>query len=289
MGQYVFISYSSKDSGLVQKIAEIFDKHKIEYWKAPEQIPAGSNYAKEIPSAIRDCSVFLVILSKTAQTSIWVEKEVDTAVCNRKVIIPLQIDDEPMNDMYRFYLNNVQMISYREGKENAFEEVIDRIIGIFNGRADNDSTRIRSIPEELLSEAGHKKKKTNALRINRIPVECEYCGGEVSEESIGVYRCMSCGRENYDDFHKIRNYLDRVGPRPAMVIARSTGVPVRTIEYFFREEYLEIPKNVNIRVACEKCGAPIRTGVLCENCKRLAGIMTEKVNRGVWHSEVWKR
>ncbi len=290
--EYVFISYSSKDDLFVQKMVETMQNSGISYWKAPEMIPAGSNYAKEIPRAIKECAIFLLVLSGTAQKSIWIEKEIDLAVCHRKTIIPVQIDREPLNDMYRFYLNNVQMISVLDGKnlEPDFSELRERIQKLFaknlsQENAGNLEKAVRT--NERTSQ--NAAQRSNALRINRIPHECEFCGGEVERDSMGVYVCLKCGRENYDDFQKVRNYLEKAGAAPAVVIARNTGVPLKTIEYFWKEEFLEIPKTVDIRMACRNCGAPIRTGDLCEVCKRASEKSMNQYSKGSWHSEIWKR
>lgn len=59
--------------------------------KAPDMIPVGSNYAREIPRAIRECDLFLLILSKESQESVWVEKEVDSAICYKKILFRLRL------------------------------------------------------------------------------------------------------------------------------------------------------------------------------------------------------
>ena len=82
----VFISYSSKDREFVKQLVQTLKAMGIVCWVAPEMIPAGSSYAREIPKAIRECEVFLLLLSKTSQDSIWVEKETDSAISNRKNI-----------------------------------------------------------------------------------------------------------------------------------------------------------------------------------------------------------
>ena len=70
----VFISYSSKNNTEVCEITKMFDKYGISYWKAPEMISAGSNYAREIPRVITECPVFLLVISNDSQQSVWVEK-----------------------------------------------------------------------------------------------------------------------------------------------------------------------------------------------------------------------
>ena len=123
----VFISYSSKNKELVHKIVRVLEHIGVSYWKAPDMIPVGSNYAREIPRAIRECDLFLLILSKESQESVWVEKEVDSAICYKKNIVPFKIDDTPMNDTFSFYLNNVQMIPYYLGEVAAVKSLCEQL------------------------------------------------------------------------------------------------------------------------------------------------------------------
>lgn len=314
----VFVSYSSEDRKLVNTIVQMMKQEQIAYWKAPEMIPAGSSYAREIPRAIKECEVFLLVLSRTSQKSIWVEKEIDSAISHRKTIIPFQVDDVPLNDTFKFYLNNVQMISCAVDKDEAYDELKRQLKQLVKG---NDSSAASVVEEEVpvdgkgVSVGGKgvlsvsnqpkatgevsvqsekkfprrsssRKADSNALRMNRIPLECDHCGSKLLENiTMGTYRCHQCGKDSYDDFQTIRNYLDIVGTAPAAVIERNTGVPKRIIEYFFRDEYLEIPKSSPVRVPCERCGAPIRTGTLCEACKNSQGNDGKKNDRrGSWHS-----
>ena len=123
----VFISYSSKNKELVHKIVRVLEHIGVSYWKAPDMIPVGSNYAREIPRAIRECDLFLLILTKESQESVWVEKEVDSAICYKKNIVPFKIDDTPMNDTFSFYLNNVQMIPYYLGEVAAVKSLCEQL------------------------------------------------------------------------------------------------------------------------------------------------------------------
>lgn len=300
----IFISYSSKDLKFVERITEELEKMGVTYWKAPEMIPAGSSYAREIPQAIQNCGVFLLVLSPTSQESIWVEKEIDSAICNRKTIIPFQVKEVELNDTFRFYLNNVQMISYADNPQKAFVDLRQQLCQLLpelnmnigsveeeeNPRpSDNIVTMIRenAVSNKVAAQdrSGRYERNSNALRMNRIPIACQYCGcKELIKEAMGIFRCERCGRENYDDFQTIRNYLEKAGATSAIVIEQATGVPRRIIEYFFREEYLEIPKNSPIRLSCERCGAPIRTGTLCDDCKAGSTQKSKNDRHGSWHT-----
>jgi hypothetical protein len=307
----IFISYSSKDRKFVKNLVDSLEEQGFTCWIAPEMISAGSSYAREIPKAIRECQVFLLVLSENSQNSVWVEKETDNAISNRKVILPLQIDDAPLTDAFTFYLNNVQMISYVMNPEQAMEDLLLQlnlyaekkikrnqkesvnqmeentnvgtdVLQTKKSKKSNYRQSTQKTETDILQEQSGdvlKKKNThmsfardprnsNALRMNRIPLECRNCQcKELENVSVGTYRCKNCGTDNYDDFQTVRNYLDEVGNASVITIEHDTGVPRRVIEYFFKEEYLEIPSSSPIRIPCAGCGAPIRTGTLCDTCK----------------------
>lgn len=128
------------------------------------------------------------------------------------------------------------------------------------------------------------RMSAEGLSLNRIPMDCKYCGEGVEKIARGVYRCKVCGRENYDYFQTVRLYLERFGATPALIIERETGVPRKAIEQFLRQEYLEIPRQSPIRMSCENCGAPIRTGYLCDQCKKLKGFSVNYGQSGNWRS-----
>lgn len=257
----VFISYSSKNDMEVREITKMFDKYGISYWKAPEMIPAGSNYAREIPKVIAQCMVFLLVVSKDSQQSVWVEKEIDFAINNKKTIVPLKIENVELCDMFKFYLNNVQAISYSSGRDVAMKNLKDRILDVTGFSSPNDRV-------EVLRDRAAQHRARRIVGLNPQPVSCKYCDGELGFIRNGVYKCLRCGMENYDYFRTVRNYLEKEGPSSKLDIEKATGVPRESIDYFFRQEQLEIPKNSGIRLKCSKCGASIRTGYLCDNCKR---------------------
>lgn len=307
MNKSVFISYSSKDERYIKKMTQMLEKMGITYWIAPDMIPAGSNYAREIPSAIQNCDIFLLVLSKASQQSIWVEKEIDSAIYYRKTIVPFQIDDSPMTDMFRFYLNNVQTIYCANRPKDAIEELKQRLRTLLKltaesihnpgGKKDRGESSTsqeettegrdsenKDAPTEQESEiAIARRKRESFLRSSGIPTACGYCGGDLEKISRGVYRCKKCGRENYDYFQTVRNFLRKYGAKPAIIIERETGVPRQVIEQFVSDEYLEIPKLEPMRLSCVKCGASIRTGTLCENCKN-ARPQKPARSGGSWHS-----
>ena len=72
----VFISYSTKNTDIAKTIRDLFQSHGITCWMAPESIPAGSNYPKEIPYGILYSKLAVLILSKASLEFVWVNQEI---------------------------------------------------------------------------------------------------------------------------------------------------------------------------------------------------------------------
>jgi hypothetical protein len=93
-----FISYSSRDEELAQRLhADLQDKG-VRCWFAPEDLKIGDEFRSRIDESIQVYDRLLLILSKYSVTSRWVQKEVETAFEkegkeNRIVLFPIRIDE----------------------------------------------------------------------------------------------------------------------------------------------------------------------------------------------------
>lgn len=168
----VFISYSSKDSQQAETVRNILEKNSIPCWMAPRDIPGGSNYTKEIPTAIRGCQVFVLILSQNAQESHWVLKELDSAVNAGKVILPFMLEDCQLNDEFNFLLTGAQRYAAYQKKMEAMETLIARI------RAVTVAAVTPTEAPEAPVEAAAPAKKTAYAGF----AACPACGGDDLEE-----------------------------------------------------------------------------------------------------------
>jgi len=118
-----------------------------------------------------------------------------------------------------------------------------------------------------------KKVLENVFLANR-PISCKKCNGKLFYIGSGKYKCDPCDTEYYDDFGKVKEYLEEHGPAPALKIAEQTGVKMDLIDLFLRKGRLEIIENSPFYISCEKCGCAIRYGRYCPHCARelLGGI-----------------
>ena len=127
MGQDVFISYKSEEFQEADWVRQQLESGGISCWMAPHSITGGASYATEIPQAIRSCRVFVLILSRRAQLSQWVPKELDQAINCGKIIMPFMLENCPLEDDFSFYLSNVQRYPAYEGREAAMQRMLREI------------------------------------------------------------------------------------------------------------------------------------------------------------------
>lgn len=93
-----FISYSSKNQDIVERLYSDLQARGVRCWYAPEDLKIGDKFRQKIDEAIRLHDKLLVILSEDSISSVWVEEEVESAFErerreNRLVLFPIRVDD----------------------------------------------------------------------------------------------------------------------------------------------------------------------------------------------------
>lgn len=93
-----FISYSSKDQDLAERLYADLQNKGVRCWIAAEDLRIGDKFRDRIDESIRLYDKVLLILSEHSVSSEWVGDEVEAAFErerreNRTVLFPIQIDD----------------------------------------------------------------------------------------------------------------------------------------------------------------------------------------------------
>jgi hypothetical protein len=92
----VFLSYARADAIRVKSLEQRLREQGIEIWRDQESLYGGQQWPKAIGEAIASRDFFLLVWSKTAASSHFVEFEWTTAVALRKPLIPCLLDDTPL-------------------------------------------------------------------------------------------------------------------------------------------------------------------------------------------------
>ena len=120
----------------------------------------------------------------------------------------------------------------------------------------------------------NREQKANVFRrelldlsqLNR-PTYCEKCGGVMIFKGVGEYKCEECGSLEYDDYGKVRNYIEKNNGATSAQVSAATGVSQKSIRGMLKEKRLEIAANSNSFLTCESCGEKIRYGRYCNKCE----------------------
>lgn len=112
--------------------------------------------------------------------------------------------------------------------------------------------------------------RSNRIRLEdqyNIPRVCNKCGGVMVFKGVGEYHCEDCGEVNYDDYGKVRLYIEEHKGATAAQIESAIGVSQRSIRQMLKEGRLEVTKDSKTFLRCEVCGKSIRSGQYCPECE----------------------
>lgn len=100
-----------------------------------------------------------------------------------------------------------------------------------------------------------------------IPRVCKECGGVMIFKGVGEYHCEDCDAVDYDDYGKVRLYIEEHRGATAAQIENAIGVSQRTIRQMLKDGRLEVTPDSRAFLHCEVCGKAIRFGQYCHECE----------------------
>ena len=121
----VFISHSSKDLELSEKICDYLQGQGINCWIDSRNV--SGLYARSIMEGIEQSEMMVLVYSGRANSSAHVENEIDNAFCLGKMIIPFRIEGAPYSDVLRYYLNKSHYVDGMPEPLAALEQLRDQI------------------------------------------------------------------------------------------------------------------------------------------------------------------
>lgn len=127
----IFISHSSKDKEIADKLCEAMEAKGLKCWIAPRDIVPGSEWAVSISDAISTISAMVVIYSENSAASTQVPKELGLADKRGKFIIPYKIDDMELTGAFDYYLAGAHwIVANPKNKEYKFDELYGVMSGV---------------------------------------------------------------------------------------------------------------------------------------------------------------
>lgn len=103
----LFISYSRKDSAVVDDICEALNSAGIVYFRDTQGISLSQHFPVVLSDAICSSKMVLFVASKNSYESSYTNKEIAFAYSEQIQVLPYLIDNEPMPRDMRFMFSNV--------------------------------------------------------------------------------------------------------------------------------------------------------------------------------------
>ncbi len=116
----VFISHSSSDNDFTRDLADALTLAGIDVWVDFDRIDQGATFTRAIEQALLDCRVFVVMISRAARDSNWVENETLKAMELGKPLRVVLLEDVPLP----LHLANRHYSDFRADREPATRKLI---------------------------------------------------------------------------------------------------------------------------------------------------------------------
>lgn len=141
----VFVSYTSHDRATADLVCAVLERHGIECWIAPRNVPPGFPWAETIVEAISRSEVVLALISRDAYRSDPMAHEMERADSDRIPILPVRLDAAPLEGQFKYFLGNKQWLALDAQPSGGWEP---RLVAAIQG------LRAQSVPaREGASEA----------------------------------------------------------------------------------------------------------------------------------------
>ena len=153
---YIFLSHSSTNYKVAQKVCNLIEECGWKCFLAPRDIRTGHEYAEQILEGIERSDVLLLILSKEANTSPHVLREVERAVSKKIPIIVYKLEEVELSKSMEYFLMSHQWVSSQPGVNYA---------EIINCLAEFDNTEE---PKEVKDLVNYIQRETNERNLTYV-------------------------------------------------------------------------------------------------------------------------
>jgi hypothetical protein len=137
----VFLSYSAEDKVIAGRIKFLLERFGMEVFLAHEDIEPSSDWEDVIVEELKNCSVFIPILTENFSLSKWTDQETGFALAREIPIIPIDVGVKPYGfiskyqafaletkDIYKSCVNIIRVILK---KVTLGEEFANSLLDVF--------------------------------------------------------------------------------------------------------------------------------------------------------------
>lgn len=108
--KHAFISHSSQNRELAQRVCEVLEEFGVNCWIAPRDIDPGEPYDEEIMRGIESSQTFILLLSDAANASPHVKRELMVALRAGHAIYPIRIQEVEPGPKLEYLLEGIHWV-----------------------------------------------------------------------------------------------------------------------------------------------------------------------------------
>lgn len=204
MNHKIFISYAREDyydpdgkvisGNIVQSIEKVLTDNNHSYW-IDRNINGGKDWLDDIIKAIKQCKIFIIVLTENAGDSHYVACELKKAIDLKKEIIPIKAVSEIPEKISFLLTSHIEYIDYINSPNTAITKLTQSINIIFDDSLKKLEDLLEASKKERNELDGHIARYCKFQEILQKEIEIkkkekEYLEYEISvrEESIALIR-----------------------------------------------------------------------------------------------------
>lgn len=132
LNRKAFVSHSHRDHEQAKNLAEALRQCSVESWLDEWEIQPGDSLVQKVDQGLRDCGVFVVLLSSASVASAWVRDELDVALIQRiegtARVIPVVVESCEIPTLLKPLLR----LELASGVAIVAQKIADVIFGVRN-------------------------------------------------------------------------------------------------------------------------------------------------------------
>ncbi|MDE6128382.1 MAG: TIR domain-containing protein [Lachnospiraceae bacterium] len=152
----IFISHSSKNADAAAGICRLLEESGTKCFIAPRDIRTGREYAEEIVNGLDASAAVILLMSKEANHSPHVLREVERAVSKSIPILVYKLEEVALSKSMEYFLMTHQWVGSQD--EDGYEQILSFAADLQQQTAREQGTRIQGGSQK--AKNGSKAKKT---------------------------------------------------------------------------------------------------------------------------------
>ena len=156
----IFISHSSVDAELAAEVCRRIEAWGYPCFLAPRDIPSGKEYAEALVEGIDESSLMVLLMSKRANESPHVLREVERAVSHNIPILVYKIEEVELSKSMEYFLMTHQWIDATVTAD--VDAIVRSIVQTYGGGASISASDSPKVPD---SEYRNKPTPTSTPRV----------------------------------------------------------------------------------------------------------------------------